>query len=133
MKTYLRASVWCCILSRSSEVHFYFYPAVQMYSHFAEFKITLHYFISEISSLLFPSSCFFFFTRKSAPTETLNHEGLCASFLLELFKTSKNPTDYSGSPRSHCPRSLAAHTRCSFSTVTAFHAVLSDLFANCFM
>ena len=33
-----------------------------------------------------------------APSETLNHEGLCALFLLELFKTSKNPPDDSLSP-----------------------------------
>lgn len=130
MKTYLRVSIWCCILSRSSEVHFY--PAVQMYSHVAEFKIMLHSHIWNLQ-LAFPFLIFFFFTRKSAPTETLNHEGQCASFPLELFKASKNPTDYSGSPWPFPPCSLEAHIRCSFSTVTAFHAVLSDLFANCFM
>ena len=99
MKPYLIPSIQCSIFSRSPEVHFCFYSSIQIYGHVAEFTITEHYFTSKNLQRIFPYLILFFpFSLESllsAPIETLNHEGLCASFLLKLFRTSKNLTDYS--------------------------------------
>lgn len=98
MKPYLIPSIQCSIFSRSPEVHFCFYSSIQIYGHIAEFTIIQHYFTSKNLQLIFPISYFFPFSLESvlsALIETLNHEGLCASFLLKLFRTSKNLTDYS--------------------------------------
>ena len=87
----------------------------------------------KISGLLFPSSSFFFFTRKSAPTETLNHEACvhCSSW-----NYSKPPRILLITPILHGHILLASSQHIyavTFQMFTAFHAILSDLFANCFM